>query len=266
MSGTPSSTAIFWGSLRALAVVEGRRLTRHPAFLAGVAFTVLGSGIFMRASLSGPGATWEDEGWTASAGFILLAILTMVAANLATLRDHREHTAEQHTALPVDRSTRTGALIAATLWPTAVGAVLLGAVAGYAATREPLTSADQAHLLEAVAAVLVLGALGVALAAWLPRTFVAPAVAWGLFFVTPSDHPASWHVLGPFVGLRDPALSLLHLAYLLGLTIVFGALAVGRTNRTRYVVLVGAAGGAIMLASAAVLLSEACTAPGLCLF
>jgi hypothetical protein len=253
-------------SWRALAIVEGRMLTRHPAFLAGVAFTLLGSVIFVRATLSGRVTSWNEDGWTASAGFLLLAVLTMVAANLSALRDRREDTTEQHAALPVDRSSRTGALIAATLLPAAAGAVLLGAVAGYAATRGPLTSADQAHLLEAVAAVVTLGALGVAVAAWLPSPFVAPAVAWGLLFLTPGDHPARWFVLTPFAGLRDPALSLLHLVYLLGLGTVFGTLAVGRTDRSRPVILVGALGGVVVTAAAAVLVSRACSASGACVF
>jgi hypothetical protein len=251
-------------SWRALAVVEGRRLIRHPAFLAGVAFTLIGSVVFVRATLSGRVTTWDEDGWTAVVGFLLLAVLTMVAANLSALRDRREDTTEQHTALPVGRSTRTGALIAATLWPATAGAVLLGAVAGYAATRMPLTSTDQAHLLEAVAVVVMLGALGVALAAWLPSPFVAPAVAWGLLFLTPGDDPSRWFVLAPIADLRDPALSLVHLVYLLGLATVFGALAVARTNRSRPVILAGLAGGAVVVVAAAVLVSGVCSASGAC--
>jgi hypothetical protein len=251
-------------SWRALAVVEGRRLTRHPAFLTGVAFTLIGSVVFVRATLSGQVTTWDEDGWTATAGFLFLAVLTMVAANLSALRDRREDTTEQHTALPVDRTTRTGALIAATLWPAAAGAVLLGAVAGYAATRVPLTSTDLAHLLEAVAAVVMLGALGVALAAWLPSPFVAPAAAWGLLFLTPGEDPSRWFVLAPFAGLRDPALSLVHLAYLLGLAIVFGALAVARSDRSRRVIFVGALGGAVVIAAAAALVTGVCSPSGVC--
>ncbi|MEO8292901.1 MAG: hypothetical protein ABI635_07145 [Actinomycetota bacterium] len=266
MSRTVAPNALVWAPLRALARVEGGKLARHPVFLMGVGFVLVGSGLFVRATMTDQGATWDDDGWPVSAGLILLAILTMVAANLASLRDRREDTTEQHATLPVERSTRTGALIAATVWPAGAAALLLAGVAGYAATREAMTGLEQVHLAERLVAVVMLGALGVALAVWLPSPFVAVVVAWGLLFVSPGEYPQTWHVLTPFAGLTDPGLALWHLAYLMGLAIVFGVVALVRTSRGPSLIVAGIVGTAIVIVSAAILIPGGCPALGRCLF
>lgn len=268
MNRTATVTTNAWAPLRPLARVEGMKLIRHPLFLAGVGFVFIGGALFVRQIMSSPGATWNEDGWTVSVGVVVLAILTMVAANLAALRDRRDDTDEQHAILPVEPSTRIGALLAATAAPAAVAALLLAAAVGFAAARvPPLTAADQVHLAERVVAVVTLGALGVALAAWLPSPFLAPVVAWGLFLVTPGDPPQAWQVLTPFAGLRDAELAMWHLGYLGSLTVLFGVVALARSLRSRWLVVAGLLGAASVIGAAAVLLSRACpSATGVCWF
>ena len=81
----PATSAI----IASLARVEGRKLVTDRIFLAGVAIALLGSGLFVRASLTQPGTTWDDDGWTVGVGVMILAILTMVAANQAALKRSR---------------------------------------------------------------------------------------------------------------------------------------------------------------------------------
>jgi hypothetical protein len=265
MSRTSTSVSTAWAPVRALARVEGEKLLRSPLFLAGAAFVTIGSAIFVRASLTNPSATWNDDGWTVAAGTIFLAILTMVATNHAALRDRREDTDEQHASLPVARPTRTGGLLVATVWPAVVAAVMVLLITAYAATRGPVTTLDYVHVVAGLVAVLTLGALGLALAAWLPSPFVAPVVAWGLLLITPGEDSQAWHVLTPFAGMSDVGLALWHAVYLLGLGVLLGVAAVGRTSRTSWLLVAGGVGAGATILSAAILLTRACPGTGPCL-
>jgi hypothetical protein len=262
---SPSASAPS-SSVASLARVEGRKLVCHPLFVAGVGITLIGATIFVRTSTSRAKITWDDDAWTVSAGFVILAMFTMITANFAALRDRREHTTEQHAALPVDASKRTGGLLAATLWPAAVAIALLGAVAGYGATKVSLTSADRVHLVAQIVIIVMLGMFGITLATVAPHPFVAPLAAWALLFLTPSDHPRPWQVLAPLTGLRDAGLSGWHIAYQIGLTALLATLALAKTARRRTTLLGVTASLVLVVAPAIVLVSRACPSPGRCLF
>lgn len=268
MSGTATARTNTRAPLRPLARVEAQKLIRHPAFLVGVSFVLVGIAMFVRAVLSRPGATWNDDGWTVGVAVAILAILTMVAANLAALRDRRDDTVEQHMALPVAQSTRTGAMIAATAGPATVVVLLLAGVVGFAVPRVPsLTAADQVHLVERLVAVVMLGTLGVALARWLPSPFAAPVIGWGLLLVSPGDPPQTWQVLTPWASLRHAELATWHLGYLVSLTVLFGVAALGRSSRSRSLITAGVVGAAAMIGCAAVLFARACPSrTGVCWF
>lgn len=254
------------GVVAALARVEGRRLIGHPFFLAGVALALIGSGIFVRAGLTQSQVSFHDEGWTVSVGFLFLAILTMLGANHAALRDRREHTQEQHATLPVEAPTKTGGLLTAMLWPAAVATVLLTAIAGFAAARGTFVgSLEVVLLVERVCDVLMLGALGIAIAAWLPNPFVVPLVGWAMLFVTPGEHPESWHGIAPFTDLRSTELAAWHLTYLVGLTAIFALVALARSSRIRSLLVPGIIAVGIVATSAVILLARACPTQGPCL-
>ncbi len=118
----------------ALANLGGRKLIRHPVYLAGLGFAAVGTAMFVKTVFRSSSIVWNEDGWTVQVGFLLLAILTMVATNLAALRDRRAETVEQHDSLPVARSARTGGLLVGVLWPAVLSAVALGVVLVYAAT------------------------------------------------------------------------------------------------------------------------------------
>lgn len=242
-------------------------MVTHRIFLAGVALALLGSALFVRASLTQPGTTWEDDGWTVGVGVMLLAILTMVAANQAALRDRRSHAEEQHSLLPVPMSTRTWGLLTAMLWPAAVATVLFAGVVGFAAAKGiAINGIEVVQLIEGVCAVLLLGATGIAIGAWFPSPFIAPMVGWALFLVTPDDVPRSWNSLTPFVGARSTELARWHLTYLVGLTAIIALAAVGRSSRFRSLLLPGIIATAVVVSSGIVLLMRACPFEGACLF
>ena len=245
-------------SVTSLARVEGRHLLRHPVVLAGVGFVILGGVMFIRTATRESSIRWDDDAWTVSAGFLLLAVLTLVACNFATLRDGREDTVDQHASLPVGRTAKTMGLLAATLWPVAMAVPPLAAVAIYGATQTTLTATDRAHLVAVIVSIAMFGALGIALATWIPNPFVAPVSGWALLIVTPADIAPSWQVLAPIAGLHDTSLAIWHIGYQIGLTIMFGSIAVARTHRGRGVVVAAMIGLAVVGISAAVMVTRVC--------
>jgi hypothetical protein len=255
-----------WRIVATVAGVDGRRLIRHPLCIVGAGISLIGIVMFVRTTTSDHRITWDDDAWTVSAGFIMLAMFTMIATNLTALRDRREHTIEQHATLPVAATQRTGGLLAATLLPATVALVLLGAVTAYGATRVHLTAADRVHVVAQVVIVVMLGVFGVALAAWAPNPFVAPVAAWAVVFLTPSEPSHAWQVLAPLTGMRDAGLSAWHVAYQIGLTTLFATVALARTARRRTTLVGALAGLAMVIPSAIVLLARACPVTNRCLF
>jgi hypothetical protein len=248
----------------ALATLEGRKLLRHPLFLAGVGFVAIGTAMFVRTSLDWPVIDWGDDGWMVGAGVSLLALLTMIAANLAALRDRREGTVEQHLTLPLGPTARTGGVLLGLLWPVFASAVLLAGVGLYASSTTELSALDLIHLVDAVALVLVLGALGVALARWLPNAFVAPVVAWGVILTSPAEADASWHALSPFASAASTDLAAWHLVYLLGLALCAASAALLKDRSGRGAITSAVLGLVAVGVTSVVLVTGACPDVGRC--
>lgn len=241
-----------WRAVGVLARLEGRKLLRHPLFLAGVGLFLLGSATFFAEALRERAASWSEDGWTVFIGASMIGLLTMVAANYATLRDRREHTEEQHESLPVEEPAKTGGLLLAALGPAMAAVVLLAAVAGYAGTLVRIDSHEAIHLGERVLVVVMLGTLGVAIARWIPNHFVAPLVAWGIVFGTNSESTSWWQVLSPFTHVDS--LEGWHLSYVVGLTAFFCAAALLKRSRHLSFIAAGIFGLAIVSVSLAFLL------------
>jgi hypothetical protein len=258
MSGSTSA------SVGALARADGKKLLAHPAFLTGMVMAVGGSLAFVLEMGSGP-ATWDEDGWTAYIGVVMLGIFTLVATNLTASRDRRAQATEQHAALPALPATRTWGFLTAALWPAAAAAVLVTGVTAIGLARGTTPQAvELAGLAGAVGAVLLLGVIGVTLAVWIPRTFVAVFVAFALFFVSPGEPPRAWHALAPFETFDSTWLAWWHVAYLAGLGGLFAALAVGREDRRPTVVVLGVVSLVTVVTSAVVMLDAACEG-GVCL-
>lgn len=266
-AGRGAGPAPTWRLVGALARLEGRKLVRHPVFLAGVGLALVGSAVFVAQGLREPAVSWEEDGWTVFVGIVMLGLLTMVAANYATLRDRRERTGEQQDSLPVGEPARTGALLVAIMWPAAVSAAVVAVVAGYAATiHVRFEDHEVLRVAESVLAVAMLGTLGIALARWLPNPFLAPLAAWGLLFATPSESVSRWRILSPFTQVDSLDLVAWHIAYVVGLTTVFCAGALLRRNVRPLFVGTGMVGLAVVSTSVVFLLPQACPSATRCLF
>lgn len=265
----PSREAVVpgeWTLVRALARADGRKLLRSVWFAVGVALAALGSGLFARSALTDGTVTWNDDAWTVHAGFLLLAVFAMVAANAAVLRDSRESMVEQMRALPTDGSLRVTGMTAAMLWPAAVSTALLGAVAAFAATRMDLPMHTVPFVLHNATLVVLLGSVGVALGVWVGTPFAAPVLALGLYLVHPGESPAAWQVLWPFASPVTASLEIWHAAYLVGGTLVLVAISQLRRGRRRRHWWLLLAGGVLTATSVWVLLMQVCPSGGVCDF
>ena len=233
--------------VRELAWIDGRRIVRHPASLAGFGLVAIGCTAFTR---SAPGGLAE-HGWILYAAFALLGTLVMVAANFVATRDRRFGTVEQHETVPTSATRRVWAALAALLAPLAVTLVLLGVVLAYAASQAPLPGTDVVVLASTTPLMLMLGSLGVVLARWVPNPFVAPALALGLYFWVPSDPQKPWEALIPLNPGDDLYMAAWHILYLLGLAVLLSSLALA-SARPRPASYLGAVVGAGIAATAAV--------------
>jgi hypothetical protein len=252
--------------VRALARADGRRLLVSMWFAVGIAVALLGSGLFAKSAMTDGTVTWDDDAWTVHAGFLLLAVFVMVAANAAVLRDRREALVEQLSALPTDGSSRATAMTAAMLWPAAVSTALLAAVAAFATVRLDLPMRTVPFVLHNATLVVLLGTLGVALGVWVGTPFAAPLLALGLYLVHPGQTPAAWQALWPFASPGSAPLETWHAGYLVGVTLLLVAVAQLRWRRYRRAGWLLAAGGVLTVTSVWVLLTQVCPAAGTCDF
>lgn len=249
----------------ALAVAEGRHLLASRMFWSGLLIALLGTGVFIRSALAEESPTWDDDAWTMGVGFFLAAIFVMVAVNRAALRDRREHVVEQLNALPAPRSARVAGLFAGALWPAAVTSVLVAGGVLFAATSLEVPAVSAFFVVHNAVLVLMLGAVGLVLATWMPSPFVAPVVAFALFLIAPGETPAAWHVIWPFATLETWGLIAWHIGYLLALALLFAAIASGRPDWRRGQTIVALMSGVAVVIALTVLISGVCPPRGPCL-
>jgi hypothetical protein len=251
-------------TIRALGRFDGPKLATSGLFVVGLGMAVLGVVVFAQALFTSDQATWDDDAWTVGAGLLLWAIFTMLAVNRAALRDHREHTGEQHKTLPVGTDTRAIGMVVATLWPSAITVVFLGMVVAGAATRIAVPGIAIIHVVHTGALVMMLGALGVVMAVWVRSTFVGPVVAFAFFLVHPGEAAASWHAIWPFATLSTPWLAGWHMVYLLALAVVFTIVAAARPGVRRQHAVAILIASATAISALMLVISGACPSIGPC--
>lgn len=212
-----------------LARIQGSRMARHPAHLAGVGIVLVGGAVYLRSTWSGSRGV-DDDGWVLFAALALFGVLVMVAANLVALRDHRSGTVEQHEASPTSATRQVWGVLAGLLVPLGVCTGAAALALAHVASREPLPAVEVVVIASVVPLTLTLGSLGVALARWVPSPFVAPAIALGLYFWVPSDPQKPWQVLLPLNPGDSLPVAAWHVIYLLGLATLFTTLALAGTR------------------------------------
>ena len=101
-----------WRVIVPLARTDLRLVLRHPAFVAGVIVTPL---ILFAATESV--SSWRYASTGIALGLVPLGWLTIVAANLVTLRPRRTGADELFAALPAPQPVRTSAMLSTALGP-----------------------------------------------------------------------------------------------------------------------------------------------------
>lgn len=267
-------------TVRQLARVEGARLLRHPVVLVALALSIAYT-IAWSQLLGG-------DYFAVSGSGLLPLLAALVATNLAALRSRRSDTDELYDSLPAPARTRTlahllslGWLFAGCALYVAAFTVALGGLDGFAIRYDGATLTPSiAELAQGPAAVTAVAAIGIALARWIPFLPTGSVLAAGLvLFQMPATSwnlQSAWTWFLPIVNAAEtpphtsfpcdnsgdgvswcgePVFQVTavgwHLAYLAGIAVVAGALALMRHDR-RPVTLAGLVVGLLLVAVAGV--------------
>ena len=245
-SAVPSSRSLPQARVvAALARIETRKMLRHPAFLLTVAFGLL----LLRGMVgvrAGEGGLMINLVWLVAGVAVGSLIGAVLTANVAALRARRDHLLELFGSLPSPAEARTAGVVAGVVVGLGGLAVVVGGLAWVGLERfdDTSTAADLFLAVQYPLSVLALGALGVAVARWIPSVLGGPLVViahvfTGIIWVLPwiattdSDIARGWH-----------------LAYLGAVIAGFAELAFLRDRRTvlRALVVVGAFALAVVAA------------------
>lgn len=268
-----------WEPVRRLAALEGVRLLRHPAFLAGCALTIA----YFLNTREEPNAAYLG---LVGAGAMGPGMGILIAANMATLRARADDAEEVLDVVPVGLAARTRALALATLLPAAVSTLLVLALGAVISLWSGIPVAlaggyvdmwpTVVEIAQVPAFVAACGALGVALGRWCPYRLASVALVIATFFLLiPTffwtadsrlrylaplvDHsePVRWVQATPGSGYNvvagfDRTGMAWHLAYLAGAVAVLIGVALARHERSPMVnrLLVGGAVLAVIAGNA----------------
>lgn len=227
-----------WATAFRLAVGEGRRLVRHPAFLVGVLLAQLTLWLATRQAAF----DWQAQHQLAL-GLAPLGWAAIVAGNLTSLRTRRDSTEELFGTTPTSDASRTTSHLLAALATVPVSAAIVAVWWVLLVARGVRGVPDWAEV--AVGPAIVLGGCvaGVFTARWL--RVVPAAFAAVVFVVVVQDNmlsleraPARWlaflvppsHITDPGVQIRHAGW---HLAYLLAAALLLGSLALARHGWSR---------------------------------
>jgi hypothetical protein len=231
-------------SMLALAAVESGRLLRHPAVLAATALSVWLLWRWGRGTA--PVLHYADI--ATQVPLAPLAGAALLATNLAVLRPHRDGAVDLYGATRLSLARRTLAHLLSVLPLVVLGGVLIAADLAWLASMPG--SVGTPHAAEAAtgpALIALGGCLGVLLGRFWRSVAIAPlalaVLAVGSLTLAElqvgghDQRPWTWlGTLLPAPPFDPPPATLLgrpatwHLVYLLGITVVLGALAVWRSQ------------------------------------
>jgi hypothetical protein len=180
-----------------------------------------------------------DVAWIGAVSLVPLVALLFVFAHLTACRDRRRRhgTDELFGSLPVAARVRTGSFVAGSGWSVMAGLLAMAPFTIFALVyRVPNAASDFRHLLLQLAALSLLGCiLGTATGRWLPFVAAGPVGAIGLVMVSTvgvgGRSPAAF--FGLMVGSEVLQALPWHVVYLVGLTVVVGAVALLRDGSSR---------------------------------
>jgi hypothetical protein len=235
-------------SVMALTLVEGRRLITHPAIL-------VGPGLILFYGARGPGVFGFF--FLSGLGYFVIGIGTFVAANLCASRSRRDKTEELYGSLPLRAADRTAAQLLSVVFPLTAALVIAAVLAmatrpwAGASARLDIEPRMIMHgLLDFAQAPLMIAFLGVAgvmLARWFSTPIAVP-VAFAAIFATNSitglsPGPLHWlNAAATYSKIRLEPVSVMpwHLAYVVGLLLLLGLVALVGRPRARGLQVYGA--------------------------
>lgn len=230
--GRPSAVGIW-----ALGRIEARRMLLHPSFLIGTAFGLL----VIRGAVGSMGGGFDlakNLAWLVGGALIGVFVATVLTANVAALREHRDHMKELFGALPAPAEARTaGLFVGLLLGPVAVSVVLTAAgVWAFRINDEIAASMDLFLVAQVPLTVLALGAIGIAVGRWVP-TLLGGAVVIAFHFFSGVIWAMPW-IQDTGSGIDRPR----HIVYLVAAMAMWTALAFARDRRTatRFAIVGGA--------------------------
>jgi hypothetical protein len=228
----------------ALARIEGLRLLRHPSYLLSIAFALL----LFRAAIGAGSDTGllRNVAWLVGGIALGSMIGSVLSANVAALRTRRDHLQELFGSLPAPPEARTaGILLGLAVGPGALAVALSGlSWIVFERIEDLAEGADLFMAAQYPLSVLALGAIGVAVARWIPSVLGGPMVVIAHVFTG-----MVWAV--PWIAMTNSGISVpWHLAYLVAVIVAFSALAFARDRRTvaRFILAAGALGTAVVAA------------------
>jgi hypothetical protein len=226
-SSMPASAKVPRGPVvLALARNEAKQMLRHPAFLLTIAF-----GLLLTRGAVGLGPDTDpmmNLVWLAAGlavGSLIGAVLT---ANVAALRGRRDHVLELFGSLPSPPEARTAGVLTGLVIGLGGVSLVVAAMAWMALEHVDDTAAEADLFLAAQypLSILALGALGVAVARWIPSVLGGPLVVIAHVFTG-----MMWAV--PWIALTDSGIGVAwHLAYLVAVIVSCSAAAFLRDRRT----------------------------------
>ena len=232
-SAVPSSRSLPQARVvGALARIEARKMLRHPAFLLTIAFGLL----LLRGSVglrAGEGSLFVNLVWLVAGLAVGTLIGSVLTANVAALRARRDHLLELFGSLPSPAEARTAGVLAGVVVGLGGLAVVVGGLAWFGLERydDTASSVDLFLATQYPLSVLALGALGIAIARWIPSVLGGPLVVIAHVFTG-----IIWVV--PWIATTDSDIARgWHLAYLGAVIVGFAGLAFLRDRRTMFRVL-----------------------------
>lgn len=226
-------------SVLGLTRLEGRRLITHPAILMGPGLVLL---------IGGRSVPAFRFLFVSGSGYFAIGIGTFVAANLCASRSRRDRTEELLASLPLRAADRTAAHLLSVALPLAAALVIAAVLA--MVTRPWVGASERLDieprmimhgLLDFAQAPLIvafLGVAGVVLARWFSTAISVPAALAGIIAINSlaglTRGPLRW--LNPSSAYSSTALEpasamAWHLAYLVGLILLLGLIALARRPR-----------------------------------
>jgi hypothetical protein len=163
-----------------LARIEARRLARSPLVLAGF----LTGGLLVWIYAHGTQPEWWNGAWTIGYGQVALSTASLIAAQLAVGRSHRDGMTDLYDSFPTGTARRTLAHLLGLLGAVPACLLLIGIVTGVFELHHVVGTPDLAVLVGGVLLVLAGGAVGVAISRRFPHPLagVLGAFVWFIPF------------------------------------------------------------------------------------